>query len=168
VDFKGLKFRTGPDAAELLNALGIVGVAMPTGDMYNGLQQGVVTGVAGVANNVYDRALYEVCKYWVDPGFWNPVEVMLVNLDRWNTIPKDLQNLMLDVAKEIEPTEYDYQSKNNEKYFQKFKDVGMKAITFSPEDTKWYLDIAYQVRWDTAKKLMKPEDYTRAYQLWGK
>ncbi len=167
-DFKGLKFRTGPDAAELLNALGIVGVAMQTGDMYNAIQQGVVTGLAGVANNIYDRSLFEVLKYWIDPGFWNPIEVLLINKDRWNAIPPNLQNLMLDVVKEIEPKEYEYQKTNNEKYFQKFKDSGMKAITFSPEDTQWYLNIAYQVRWDAAKKVMKPDDYQAAYQLWGK
>ncbi len=160
-DFKGLKFRTGPAPAQLLDALGCVGVSMGAGDQYTALQQGVVVGVVTPANNFFEFNLFEVGKYWVDIGFWNPIEPALVNLDKWNKIPSHLQKLMLDVAKEAEPLEYNYQMQNNDKYFQTFRDAGMQPITFSPEDTKWLKALAYQVRWDVAKEAMTPEDYEK-------
>ena len=70
-----------------------------------------------------------MCKYWIDPGFWNPIEVGLVNLDRWKTIPRNLQALMLYVAKEVEQPESEWGIAAEKGFLQEFREVGMQTIT---------------------------------------
>ena len=40
-------------------------------------------------------------------------------------------------------------------------DYGMEFITFSPEDTKWFLDLAYQSGWETGLEGISPENYAK-------
>ena len=35
-----------------------------------------------------------------------------------------------------------------EKEYKEMQKRGMKVIKFSPEDTKWYVDLAYEAGWD--------------------
>lgn len=72
---------------------------------------------------------------------------------------------MLSVVQEIEQPEYDIGVKAENGYFAAFQKAGMKAVTFTGDDAKWYIDTAYKVRWDAAKKVMTPADYEATYKL---
>ena len=37
-------------------------------------------------------------------------------------------------------------------------DAGMEAIEFSPDDTKWYVDLAYSAGWDAVVKNIEPPE----------
>ncbi len=164
-DFKGLKFRTGPQAAGFLDALGVVGVVMPSTEIYTGLQQKVVVGAASVPNTFYEGSMFEVCKYWIDYPLWNINSAALVNLDKWNSLPKNLQDVLLNVTKEMEPEEYNHSVDADKKYFQGFKDKGMKPLTFSADDGKWFVNLAFESSWGNAQKAMTPEDYNKARSI---
>jgi hypothetical protein len=40
----------------------------------------------------------------------------------------------------------------SEKEYRGMQNKGMKVIKFSPEDTKWYIDLAYKAGWDEVTK----------------
>lgn len=164
-DFKGLKFRTGPPYTPFGNALGLVGVTMPTGDIYTALQQKTIVGVGSVPDNIDSLSLFEVCKYWIEPGFWSAATPGLVNLDRWNTIPQNLQDLLINAATQVELNQYKFNTDNVAKLFAKFSSKGMQPITFSADDAKWYTDTANQAKWDEIKGTMTADEYTKMSQI---
>jgi len=67
---------------------------------------------------------------------------LLINLDKWNSIPKDLQDLMIEVYAEME-RDWDQKWVDlNAENLQVLRDYGTEFIEFSPEDGKWYVDTA--------------------------
>jgi TRAP-type C4-dicarboxylate transport system substrate-binding protein len=66
----------------------------------------VVDGTAWGAIGVIDYKWYEVAKYQLRPQFGQNVKILLINLDYWNKLPKDLQDLIAQVTKEMEEDGY--------------------------------------------------------------
>jgi TRAP-type C4-dicarboxylate transport system substrate-binding protein len=87
---------------------------------------------------------------------FNDNTVYLFNLDSWNRIPKELQNLLRQVHKEAVLAHRElfnvYDTKKRDLMIQK----GLKFIKFSPADAAWFVKTAYEAEW--AKQLEKYPD----------
>jgi len=101
----------------------------------------VVDGVSDPLQNHMTSQLYQVCKYVVDPAFYTGGVVIIINLDVWNELPKNLQTLITDIARE---TLKEYIA-DIEKEFVRVRKVatdnGMKFTNFSEEDKAWFLKL---------------------------
>lgn len=63
-DLKGMIIRVGGEAeAEAIKALGASPVFMPSGELYEALQRGIIDGLVAYPGTIGGRALYEVLKY---------------------------------------------------------------------------------------------------------
>ncbi len=76
----------------------------------------------------------------------------LINLDTWNKLPKHLQTMMIDCMIGNEEKYAKTLSDLGEREYHLMQAKGMKIIKFTPEDTKWYLDLAYKAGWDEVFK----------------
>lgn len=100
VMMKGVKVRCNGIVADYMAALGATPVAMPSTDIYESMQKGVVD-----ANIIASQALEafkigELAKY---EYIWNmPVVpfVCVMNQKRWDALPKELQDLFTEVSAE--------------------------------------------------------------------
>ena len=101
-DLKGFKIRTNPFFDPLVRALGGAAVSIAPGEIYSALEKGVVDGALFPALGILDYKWYEVTKYLLRPRFGDTVYGVLVNLDSWNKLPKDLQNTVIQVVMEME------------------------------------------------------------------
>jgi TRAP-type C4-dicarboxylate transport system substrate-binding protein len=151
----GQKMRTAALYDPFMKALGIVPVTLPYGEVYTALERGVVDGFGWPGVAVVALGWNKVCKYIIEPGFYEQNGVILMNLDTWNSLPKDLQDLLKDVAIKLEPDMADHFAKVTKEERQKMLDGGMQVIKFSPADAKWYRDLAYKVQWDEIEKKVK-------------
>lgn len=98
-DFAGLKFRIPPSDVyvktfERMCPEGI-GEPIPWGEYYTSLERGVVDG--GVCfHGVYEAYKFnEVAKYATDVNQMYNWNNTLINLDLWNSLPADLQDVLL-------------------------------------------------------------------------
>jgi len=73
---------------------------------------------------------------------------VLVNLDKWNSIPADMQNLIIEVFKQEERAVVQRDYTRIEDSRKKLKEAGMIFIEFSPEDTKRYIDLSQSSGWE--------------------
>ena len=101
-DFNGMKIRTVGYTAELVEALGAATVYVPVDEIYMALATGVVDAASfGDIFSMYDLKFHEVTQYYSQPNVlfldWN---VSFMNLDIWETLPKDLQAILFYVAQE--------------------------------------------------------------------
>lgn len=101
-DFKNLKIRSMPLYIPFLKALGASPVTIPPSEIYTSMERGVVDGFMWPREGMASFGLQEVTKYQLSTPFFQIEPSTMINLEKWNKIPKDLQDLMLDVMKDME------------------------------------------------------------------
>ena len=72
---------------------------------------------------------------------------------------KDIQRKEVVIENEIEGA--DYYERINMEAKENFLALGVKEVRFSPEDEKWFLDLARESSWAAVEEMMTPEMYTR-------
>lgn len=93
-DLKGLQLRASGGVAQVLKALGATAVGMPQSQTPEALQKGVVKGAASSLETLKDFKYAEMCKYvTMLNGPVYPFAVVM-NMDSWNKLPKDVQKVM--------------------------------------------------------------------------
>ncbi|MCD6359113.1 MAG: TRAP transporter substrate-binding protein [Dehalococcoidia bacterium] len=101
-DLKGMKIRSTGLAAKIVEALGGIPVAMPQGETYEALQKGTVDGTLGPMEVLKGWKQGEVVKYTTEcysVGYTTTFFVVM-NLDKWNSLPADIQDIIADVDEE--------------------------------------------------------------------
>jgi TRAP-type C4-dicarboxylate transport system substrate-binding protein len=104
-DLQGMKIRCTGTSAMMTKALGGVPVAMPQGDTYEALQKGVVEGTFVPIEALKGWKQGEVIKYTTecyDVAYSQSVFIVM-NLDKWNSLPEDVQKVFEQVSKEWIP-----------------------------------------------------------------
>jgi len=93
-DLKGLELRASGGVAQALKALGATPVGMPQSATPEALQKGVVQGAASSLETLMDFKYAEICKYvTIFNGPVYPFAVVM-NMDKWNSLPKNVQKVM--------------------------------------------------------------------------
>ncbi|HOP46175.1 MAG TPA: TRAP transporter substrate-binding protein [Desulfobacteraceae bacterium] len=144
-DLKGLELRASGGVAQVLKALGATPVGMPQSETPEALQKGVVQGAASSLETLMDFKYAELCRYvTIFNGPVYPFSVVM-NMDTWNSLPKDVQDVMDDLARE--------QSEWTGKYMDNHVDESIEwsKKNYNIEITKLSEDEA--ARWD---KLLEP------------
>jgi len=99
-DLKGLKFRVGGFAGQVLTKLGVVPQQIAGGDIYPALEKGTIDAAEWVGPYDDEKlGFYKVAKYYYYPGWWEagPELDLLVNIKAWEALPKQYQ-AVLDAA----------------------------------------------------------------------
>lgn len=96
-DFKGLKMRMPGFGGEVVRKLGATPVSIPPGEIFSGLQSGVIdaTEFLGPWSDVA-MGFYKVAPFYYAPGFHEPngTGEMLVSLQALETLPADLRAVL--------------------------------------------------------------------------
>ncbi len=100
-DLRGLKFRVGGFAGQVLAKLGVVPQQIPAGDIYPALEKGTIDAAEWVGP--YDDqklGFNRVAKYYYYPGWWEggPQLSIYVNLKHWAALPKEYQAILEDAC----------------------------------------------------------------------
>jgi len=100
-DMKGLKIRVaGKVEAKVIQALGASPVTMPSAEVPQALQRGVVDGVLMNPWTASGRGVEEYCKYMLVLSLSGQAAAYYVLWDKWNSWPEDVRKVLTDVAKE--------------------------------------------------------------------
>jgi len=98
-DWKGLLTQTiSPAMGPLVQKLGGVGAPASPLDVYELLQKGTVDATVQSLGKFVEAKLWEVCKYYTNCVFISASAATTVNLDVWNKMPKDIQDIILEEA----------------------------------------------------------------------
>lgn len=153
-DLKGHSIaNTSTSAEEFLRRLGMSLVIVSSMDLFTSVERGVVDSWIWPVSGWF-FGLHEVTDYCIDIRFATAENVLyLMNLDKWNSLSKNQQEVLMDAMKSIERDALPRDQQLYTEFRQKFVDAGTQFLKFSPEDTKWFLDLYFDAEWDeTAKK----------------
>ena len=99
-DWKGVKIRIGGFAASSLKKLGAVPTLVPFGEIFPGLEKGVIDGAEmGLPSNDLRAGLYKVAKFYHMPSWHQPSTVLefVINKAKWDSM-SDTQRAQIDAA----------------------------------------------------------------------
>jgi len=138
-DLKGLDLRASGGAAKTLKAWGANQIGMPMSATPEALQKGVVKGLFTSLEVMKDFKFAEICKYvTMTDAVIYPFAVVM-NLDKWNSLPKDVQQVMEGMAREHSEWTGNYMDEHIiESIEWSKKTQGVEVITLSKtEKAKW-------------------------------
>lgn len=101
-DIKGLRLIGAGMRARVQEAWGASNVNLAPPEMYQGLDKGIVDGGLLPSELLQSQKVAEVVDYmYVTPGMIYGTSMLLMNLDKWNSLPKDIQQVFNDTMKEF-------------------------------------------------------------------
>ena len=135
-DISGVKMRV-PEISMYVDTWANLG-ANPTttawGEAYTALQQGVVDGCEVDPSTIVDANIQEVTNYFSRTNHMGTVHIISMNMDKWNSIPEDLQQIILDVSKEVSTAQAEDRKVTDEASVQKMVDAGVVVNDVADEE----------------------------------
>jgi TRAP-type mannitol/chloroaromatic compound transport system substrate-binding protein len=101
-DLEGLKMRIPGLGGEVLRRLGGTPVSLPGGEIFTSLKSGAIDATEWVGPyNDMAFGLYKAAKHYYYPGWHEPGTTLecFINQKAFNTLPKDLQSIVLHACK---------------------------------------------------------------------
>ena len=134
-DLKGLKMRVPQQEVYVINArtLGINPQELPYSEIYMALKTGVVDGQDNAVSNIWDYKVYEVQKYLTISRYATGPDPFMVNLEWYNRLPVDLQQIFDEVAVETMRLS-DQLNRENESEYIKQLEVKLETNYVTPEN----------------------------------
>lgn len=148
-DLKGLKMRIPGLGGEVMNRAGAEAVTIPGGELYTSMQTGVIdaTEWVGPANDLA-FGFHQVGKYYYTPGWQEPGPALeiIVNKDKLESLPKDLQKIV-EVAARAASTDMldDYTNSNSTALQTLINEHGVEIRQFPDEVLKELYRISEEV-----------------------
>ncbi len=102
-DLKGLKFRIGGFAGQVLAKLGAVPQQIPAGDIYPSLEKGTIDAAEWVGPYDDEKlGFFKVAKFYYYPGFWEggPQLSFYINQGEWAKLPPEYRAIVEAAAAE--------------------------------------------------------------------
>lgn len=151
-ELKGQKIRVSGTYEAFIKEIGAAPVTMPGSDVYTALERGTIDGYAWSILGNLQMGWADVCKYILEPRIYQMNIEALMNWKTWEGLPKHLQDLIMDCMIENEKEYSKVMADLGESEYKELQERGMEVISFSPEDTEYYVDLAYEAGWDDVIK----------------
>ena len=130
-DLKGIKIRTMENKVHLaaFRAFGASPTPMAWSEVYTALQQKTIDGQENPIAIIYHQKIYEVQKYLALTGHFYSPTPLLMSLKVFNSLPRDLQKIMLDAALECATYERNLLRDSEAKQLAEIKAKGILVTT---------------------------------------
>ncbi len=134
-DFNGLKFRIAGYAGLTIQKLGGVPQQIAGGDIYPALERGTIDAAEWVGPYDDEKlGLSKVAKYYYYPGWWegSTATHLLVNLAKWNELPKRYQAILAGASAQAGGVETGRYDARNPAALRKLIAGGAELRAYSP------------------------------------
>lgn len=138
-DMKGKKGRFVGLASAVMGEFGVATVPLPTGEVYQALEKGVIDFAdRGDLTANYEAGLGEVAKYVIVPGFHQPSTATsyVANKNAYDSLPESYKSALLTAAQETSSALRDHIRSQDEVALKKFEEQGSEIIRLDPSVVK--------------------------------
>ncbi|AXI00030.1 C4-dicarboxylate ABC transporter substrate-binding protein [Sporosarcina sp. PTS2304] len=146
-DLKGLKMRTleNPLHTDTFKAFGANASPFSFGELYTALQQNTYDAMEAPISLIYTNKFYEVQKYLTLSGHVYAPGIMVMNNDFFNSMPEDLQTIVLEEAEKAKVLGRELGAEEEVIFFDKLKEEGIKVNELSDEQKEVFREKAKPV-----------------------
>ena len=167
-DLKGLKFRVGGFAGQVLAKLGVVPQQIPGGDIYPALEKGTIDAAEWIGPYDDEKLGFnKVAKYYYYPGWWEggPQLSAYINMGEWAKLPKEYQSILESACWEAHIYMQARYDAKNPAALKRLVAGGTKLMPFSNEIMAACYKAALELYDETAAKNPK---FKKIYEPWKK
>ena len=129
-DLKGIRMRIPGMAGEVFTRAGGEAVLMPGSEIFTNLQTGVIDAAEWIGPyNDLTFGFHQAAKYYYYPGWHEPGPTLetLVNKEAFNSLPKDLQVILVTASRAVNQDMLDeYTARNNKALISLINDHGIE------------------------------------------
>lgn len=154
---QGRKIRGTVTYHPLIQQLGGAPVNLPPGDIYTGLQRGTVDGAAWALVGAENYKWYEVINYIAKPTFGQLSLLIMMNLDRWNSLAPNMQAALTEAGRLIELESIAVFDKMQVDEELSLQTKGMKITEFKPAEAARFEQMFSDGVWSVAAKASKTD-----------
>ncbi len=152
-DLKGLKMRVYDGTGLAFGKLtGIAARKMPFSEVYPAMKAGLLDSMYTSSVSGVDAKAWEVLKYFTRINIVGPVNMINVNKDAWNKLPKDVQAKVLQIAKEMEDEMWNLAGDMDRKSLAILKKNGMTVLSVDAKFRAQLNEVGRKLRAAWAKK----------------
>ena len=146
-DLQDLKMRTvGPLTADIAQLMGAAAIVMGGDESYLAMARKVVDGSFTGTVTMASRKYWEIQKY-LSLIHMNYTGIpMLINLQKWNTLPKEVQVLLEQCAKESEEYVLKQVVKDEKDAVEIMEKNGMKVYTPTPAEMREFRRVSLPIK----------------------
>lgn len=146
-DCKGLSMRVieSPTPMAIWGALGANPTPVSFNELYTALQQGVVDAQENPIQLIYSMKFYEQQKYIINTNHQIQPILWVINLDFWNSLPEDLQQIVSDGMKEATDYANEVLSDEEAQMLSDMEGNGVEYIELTDEARQEFKDTTASV-----------------------
>lgn len=146
-DFKGLKIRIATlTTGQLLESMGASAMTIPLSEVYMAAQRGVVDGMDASLPPLLKLKFYEVMKYAIVLPLGHPAIIMVVNKKAFEGLPKDLQEAVIRVGRELEEEFWGRVAAESKSIYAELAQKGLIFTQMPPEEMNRVFEMAKPVQ----------------------
>src|SRR5207247_1809305 len=145
-DLTGLKIRITPVYRDFFQSMGAAVMTTAPGEVYTALERGVIDGYGWPIHALFDLNWQEKTKFRVEPGFYNAEVSLVVNLDRWKSLPPAARDFLTRQALAYEG-QNEFWKSYNQNEARRQAQAGIQTISFDAETSRNDLHQANEVGW---------------------
>lgn len=130
-DLAGRKVRDVPSPVLLatIEGMGANPIPLDISEVHTALRTGVVVGIVNPPDTIFNNGFYEETKFFSMTGHTTMVQAIVMNEQKFQSFPKDVQAALLATAKSAADWQWkSYISLEND-YIEKLRGKGMTIIT---------------------------------------
>jgi TRAP-type mannitol/chloroaromatic compound transport system substrate-binding protein len=135
-DLQGLKMRIPGLGGQVMSRLGVTVQTLPGGEIFQALQTGAIDAAEWVGPYDDEKlGLHKAAQFYYYPGWWEPgpsLEVQ-INLDQWNGLPVEYQEIIKTAAVEANTTMLSRYDARNNQALQSLLGQGVQLRAYSQE-----------------------------------
>lgn len=139
-DMQGLtlRFPTGI-MGQVMEAMGAATVGLPAPEIFDSLSTGVIDGLSIAVSGLESFGLYPELNYGTACDCYVAAQYLVINLDSWNALTPDAQQVMLDLGREYSLVAAEVYDAAYVAIFQKAQEEGIEIYDL-PEDelARWH------------------------------
>lgn len=152
----GLRLRSNPVYdAFFREYLGAQPISLPTTDVFSALERNVVNATGwtqiGLADLNWDRFL----NYRIEPSFFSTDMGVIINLDSWNALSEEAQQILQEVAIEHERDSALHLADEAERQQAEMVENGMQVVELQGEVRENFSEAAREATWDRMREQME-------------
>jgi TRAP-type C4-dicarboxylate transport system substrate-binding protein len=159
VDLTGKKIRSTPLYSDFLKAMNATAVTIAPDDVYAALERGVVDGLAWPEGAVAVYGWERFLKFKVTPAFFNSTTMTIMNLDKFKSLSKEHQDLLVKQGLIYEDKSNDVIAAKSKIDNEKLEKAGVKEYQLKGDIAKAYLNTVYGGKWAANDKAKYKIDY---------
>jgi TRAP-type C4-dicarboxylate transport system substrate-binding protein len=149
-DMKGLRIRGHGGSADAMAAAGFTVVGIPWSELPQASERKVVDAASlPIPTLAAETGFQDIFKYWItNIPFYHFHSYLSINLDAWNSLPRDVQDVMLQAGADLRKFNVEHVKKKIDENAKVLAKAGVKQIVFPQDELEKFIKIGGPPNWE--------------------